>query len=284
MKRKKIEEFKKDENKVFQGFTIQSKEIIEPISYFVEKNEDEKDKKLLPKVKIEGEDTYPFEEKNTRKRHRESRGEHSEEDHLDKNERKSKSIHDEDDRELKKKKTNLDILVQTMKKNQEEREQNKIRKRKELEEELEKLKETEGRKEYWLHPDIVVKIINKDLYDGKFFGEKARVLELVDHFIAVVVTLDTNKKIKFDQCHLETVLPAKGSKILIVNGAYRGQTGKLIDVKIEQFKALVAVDNKVLEKEYEDVCKIYDPPLFQVLNIKQAPETKNLNGMYMEIN
>jgi len=149
---------------------------------------------------------------------------------------------------------------------------------------LKKLKETEGRKEYWLHPDIVVKIINKDLYDGKFFGEKARVLELVDHFIAVVVTLDTNKKIKFDQCHLETVLPAKGSKILIVNGAYRGQTGKLIDVKIEQFKALVAVDNKVLEKEYEDVCKIYDPPLFQVLNIKQAPETKNLNGMYMEIN
>jgi len=170
-----------------------------------------------------------------------------------------------------------------MKKNQERREIEKERKRKELEEELERLREVEGRKDYWLHPEIVVKIINKELYDGQFYGEKARVLELVDRYIAVVQTLETNKKIKFDQSHLETVLPAKGSKIAIVNGAYRGAVGKLIDVKIDKFKAIIEIDNKMIEKDYEDICKIYDPPLYQILNIKQAPETKNLNGMYIDL-
>jgi DNA/RNA-binding protein KIN17 len=42
--------------------------------------------------------------------------------------------------------------------------------------------------------------------------------------------LDTNDKIRIDQAHVETVIPAIGKKVLVVNGAYRGQQAILEDI------------------------------------------------------
>lgn len=47
--------------------------------------------------------------------------------------------------------------------------------------------------------------------------------------------LDTNDKIRIDQVHVETVIPAIGKKVLIVNGAYRGQQAILEDIHQEKF-------------------------------------------------
>ncbi len=67
---------------------------------------------------------------------------------------------------------------------------------------------------------------------------------------------------KLDQVHLETVIPAVGKKVLIVNGAYRGH--RAIMEKIDQSNSCVSIriddgieQGRLLERmEYEDVCKL----------------------------
>ena len=46
---------------------------------------------------------------------------------------------------------------------------------------------------------------------------------------------DTNEKIRIDQAHVETVIPAIGKKVLVVNGAYRGQEATLEEIHQDTF-------------------------------------------------
>jgi len=46
---------------------------------------------------------------------------------------------------------------------------------------------------------------------------------VVDKYLAVVEMLETGDVIKIDQEQLETVLPAPGGKVKIVNGIHKGQ-------------------------------------------------------------
>jgi DNA/RNA-binding protein KIN17 len=63
-----------------------------------------------------------------------------------------------------------------------------------------------NRKDYWLHTNIVVKIINKKLSDGKFYKKKGVVCSISDKYIGEV-RLSDGTRIRLDQEHLETVLP-----------------------------------------------------------------------------
>jgi len=74
--------------------------------------------------------------------------------------------------------------------------------------------------------------------------------------------LDTNDKIRVDQAHLETVIPAVGKKVLIVNGGNRGNEAILLKLHQDEF----CVDCKLLTGPmkgciienivYEDVSKL----------------------------
>jgi DNA/RNA-binding protein KIN17 len=64
------------------------------------------------------------------------------------------------------------------------------------------------RRENWLAEGIVVKIIDKELGDGRFYKMKAYVRSLLSSFIAEVKLIESNHVIKIDQRDLETVLPA----------------------------------------------------------------------------
>ena len=57
--------------------------------------------------------------------------------------------------------------------------------------------------------DIVIKIITKKLGD-KYYKKKGVVVEVKAKYTAVVKLLDSGEKLKLDQTHLETVLPAIG--------------------------------------------------------------------------
>ena len=71
-------------------------------------------------------------------------------------------------------------------------------------------KEKVNRKDHWIHKDIVVKIVTKKLGD-KYYKKKAVVREVIDKFAAVVKVVECGTKIKVDQAHLETVIPATGN-------------------------------------------------------------------------
>ncbi|XP_044042188.1 DNA/RNA-binding protein KIN17 isoform X2 [Siniperca chuatsi] len=80
----------------------------------------------------------------------------------------------------------------------------------EMEEKKKKQHQQSVRTDYWLQPNIVVKVITKRLGE-KYHKKKAVVMEVRDKYGAVVKMIDSGDKLKLDQNHVETVIPAPAS-------------------------------------------------------------------------
>jgi len=85
----------------------------------------------------------------------------------------------------------------------------------------EQKKERLNRLDYWVTPGVVVKVKHKTLANGKYYNEKGVVQEVEARYVAHVKMLTSGDLLKIDQEMLETVLPALGGRVRIVNGAYR---------------------------------------------------------------
>ncbi|XP_029471299.1 DNA/RNA-binding protein KIN17 [Rhinatrema bivittatum] len=127
--------------------------------------------------------------------------------------------------------------------------------------EVRRAKRKNARTDYWLHPEIVVKIVTKKLGD-RYYKKKAVVKEVVDKYTAVVKTIDYGDKLKLDQTHLETVIPAPGKKVLVLNGGNRGSEAILNSVDEKNFSVTVTIDSgpmkgcKAEGVPYEDISKL----------------------------
>ncbi|VIO88028.1 Uncharacterized protein BM_BM6739 [Brugia malayi] len=122
----------------------------------------------------------------------------------------------------------------------------------------ERRKEKRNRRDNWLHEGIVVKIITKK-FGNDFYKAKGVVKQLVDDFTAI---LDVNDcSLKVSQENVETVIPAVGREMLIVNGAYRGTKAVLQAIEEKKFAVVLRLDEslakgRILRLPYEDACKI----------------------------
>ncbi|CAM9306983.1 unnamed protein product [Ectocarpus sp. 13 AM-2016] len=119
-----------------------------------------------------------------------------------------------------------------------------------------------SRKDYWLRQDIVVKVMNKRVGGGKYYKKKARLRKVVERYIGEVKMIDSGDRLRVDQDDLETVIPAVGGEVLVVNGRCRGERATLLSLDTEAFSASVRITSDgpdlgtVLDKvEYEDICK-----------------------------
>ncbi|XP_059703829.1 DNA/RNA-binding protein KIN17-like [Haemorhous mexicanus] len=127
--------------------------------------------------------------------------------------------------------------------------------------ELEEEKKRTSRKDYWLQPDIIVRIVTKQLAE-KYHKRKAVVKEVIDKYTAIVRVIDSGDKLKLDQTHLETVIPAPGKKVLVLNGGYRGNEGILESINEKRFSVTITIDSgpfkgrRVEDIQYEDVSKL----------------------------
>ncbi|XP_077196421.1 DNA/RNA-binding protein KIN17 isoform X1 [Paroedura picta] len=142
--------------------------------------------------------------------------------------------------------------------------QSKDKKRKTALEEIiefEEEKKKSSRTDHWLQPEIVVKIITKKLGE-KYHKKKAVVKEVINKYTAVVKLIDSGDKLKLDQTHLETVLPAPGKKVLILNGVYRGNEATLEGINEKTFSATILIatgpqkGSRVEGVPYEDISKM----------------------------
>jgi DNA/RNA-binding protein KIN17 len=76
--------------------------------------------------------------------------------------------------------------------------------------------------------------------------------------------LDSGHKLKLDQAHLETVIPAIGRPVLVVNGAYRGCSAILKELHEKKFCVTIEISSgplkgrRVNEVDYGDVCKLHN--------------------------
>lgn len=85
--------------------------------------------------------------------------------------------------------------------------------------------------------------------------------KVVGKYVGEVAMLDSGDVIRIDQAELETVLPAPGGRVLVVNGSYRGTKGKLLGIDAKKFQAEVellggSADGQCVWLDYEDVCKL----------------------------
>ncbi|OZC08652.1 hypothetical protein X798_04333 [Onchocerca flexuosa] len=122
----------------------------------------------------------------------------------------------------------------------------------------ERRKEKRNRRDNWLHEGIVVKITTKK-FGNDFYKAKGVIKQLVDDFTAI---LDVNGcSLEVSQENVETVIPAVGRMMLIVNGAYRGTRAVLQEIKEEQFAVVLRLEEsfakgRILCLPYEDACKL----------------------------
>lgn len=118
-----------------------------------------------------------------------------------------------------------------------------------------------NRKDYWLTEGIVVKVLTKSL-GAKYYKQKGVVRKLIDKYTAIVKMHELGDKLKLDQQHLETVIPAIGKLMKVVNGAYRGETATLLSLDVNNYCVDIEIvsgllkGRKVSGVEYEDVCKL----------------------------
>uniref|UniRef100_A0A671FKU0 DNA/RNA-binding protein KIN17 n=1 Tax=Rhinolophus ferrumequinum TaxID=59479 RepID=A0A671FKU0_RHIFE len=109
--------------------------------------------------------------------------------------------------------------------------------------------------------EIIVKIITKKLGE-KYHKKKGIVKEVIDRYTAVVKMIDSGDKLKLDQTHLETVIPAPGKRILVLNGGYRGNEGTLESINEKTFSATIVIETGPLKGrrvegiQYEDISKL----------------------------
>ncbi|XP_072309850.1 DNA/RNA-binding protein KIN17 [Eucyclogobius newberryi] len=135
---------------------------------------------------------------------------------------------------------------------------------------LEEIKEMEERRrpkreplktDYWLQPNIIVKVVTKRLGE-RYHKKKAVVVEVNDKYTAVVKLVDSGDKLKLDQNHVETVIPAPGKSVLIVNGQYRNTEAILEGIDEKNFSATLTLDSgpqkgrTVHNIAYEDFSKL----------------------------
>jgi len=94
--------------------------------------------------------------------------------------------------------------------------------------------------------------------------KKGVVLQVINYYVAEIKMLDFPDIIRIDQNQLETVIPAIGSKVLVVNGAYRGQIAVLTSIDIENYQVSLRIEGGLLSGrvvnavEYEDISRLND--------------------------
>lgn len=122
-------------------------------------------------------------------------------------------------------------------------------------------KKSVSRKPNWISEDIIVKVVTKSLGD-KYYNKKGCIIKVIDKFCAVVRMNDTGDKLKLDQAHLETVIPAIGRSVKILNGAYRGTTAELMVIDTKNYCVNVKIScgplsGRIVDRiQYEDVSKL----------------------------
>lgn len=123
-------------------------------------------------------------------------------------------------------------------------------------------KERANRKDYWLAEGIVVKLLTKSLGD-KYYKQKAVVVEVIERYAAKVKLLETGARVKVDQTHVETVIPAVGKTVRVLNGAYRDCTAMLLQLDERNFCVSLELTSgpqkgrKVHGVQYEDISKVF---------------------------
>ena len=119
--------------------------------------------------------------------------------------------------------------------------------------------EAKQRVDYWLAQGIAVKVMNKQLADGKYYKQKGVVQKVIDRYVGEIKMDESGDVLRLDQEHCETVIPAIGRPVLILNGSHRGEEASLERLNVDAFNATLKLskNGRILDAvPYEDFSKL----------------------------
>lgn len=115
----------------------------------------------------------------------------------------------------------------------------------------------------WLRSHIRVRFISKSYLGGRLYLKKGRVIDVIRPKICDVL-LDESSEMLQDvrQEYLETALPKKGGRIMVVGGKHRGQTGKLLERDSENEVGVVQLEDsfEMVRFALEDLAELVGDP------------------------
>ena len=131
---------------------------------------------------------------------------------------------------------------------------------------IEKIEERKETPTTWLMKDILVRIISKQLDNGKWFQRKAIVDRVVGTKAQVTIldsgpkTSDGGQEITVSQDDLETVVPKQaGKRVKLLRGTHRGQSALVQELKPHKYRARLELEStgEVLKRvHYDDFSKM----------------------------
>ena len=101
--------------------------------------------------------------------------------------------------------------------------------------------------EPWLLENILVKVTTKDL-GPTYYKKKGKVLKVENKYEAIVQMVNGSAKVKFDQTHLETVIPNINRDVMVLVGKYAGRVGVLKSIQQETATCSVELDQTAKHK------------------------------------
>lgn len=97
----------------------------------------------------------------------------------------------------------------------------------------------------WTSSFTIFPLLIKELVITVFLAEKARfdvIQDLPDKYTAMIELLDSGTVVKMDQVHVETVLPAIGKTVMVLNGPYCGEEATLLGINEDRFSATIKLN------------------------------------------
>merc|ERR1712228_995847 len=114
--------------------------------------------------------------------------------------------------------------------------------------------ERKRRRIKWICNGLKVRCIK----NGKYFRQKGIVNDVIDEYRFCVQMVNDNHLLELEEDEVETVVPKKGSLVMILRGKYKKERGCiLIKHKKKQYASVQLEDNlSIIQCDYDDICAI----------------------------
>ncbi|XP_069785245.1 G-patch domain and KOW motifs-containing protein isoform X3 [Narcine bancroftii] len=115
----------------------------------------------------------------------------------------------------------------------------------------------------WLHPDLQVRLVDRNYMGGAFYNSKVTIEDVLASGRCVCRTDGGRLLEGVTQSMLETVIPkAESNPIMVVRGEHRGSMGRVLQRDRMRCRALVELqqdEGHLLNLDYDQICRYLGP-------------------------
>lgn len=104
--------------------------------------------------------------------------------------------------------------------------------------------EKKGKRLKWVAPGIIVRIISKKVYGGKYYNQKARITDVLDRYKFLAQPIENGIEMldNLTEKDIETVIPKDlNCSVLILRGEFKGEIGTIMSKDRKKDEVVIQV-------------------------------------------